>query len=177
VKAIGVVLLCILAAVCYGIIHDQVTARICVEYFTIGHPDIFGTDDPTLLGLGWGIAATWWVGLLLGIPLAFAARAGRRPKRSVLSLIRPIGGLLLVMAGCAALAGLCGFVAARAHLVYLVEPLASEVPAARHVVFLTDLWIHLASYGIGFAGGIALCWRVWTHRAHPSVAAPREATG
>ena len=48
----------IIAAVLYGIAHDQITARICVEYFTIGHPPIFGTDDATLLGLGWGIFAT-----------------------------------------------------------------------------------------------------------------------
>jgi len=35
---------CILAAVFYGILHDQITARICVEYFTIGHPIVFGTE-------------------------------------------------------------------------------------------------------------------------------------
>ena len=58
--------MCIVAAVLYGIIHDQVTARVCVEYFTIGHPPIFGTDNPTLLRIGWGIVATWWVGLLFG---------------------------------------------------------------------------------------------------------------
>src|SRR2546428_5874010 len=92
------ILLRILAAVVYGILHDQVTARVCVEYFTIGHAPIFGTDDPTLLGLGWGVLATWWMGLLLGVPLAVAARAGSRPKRSVGSLLRPIAWLLGVMA-------------------------------------------------------------------------------
>ena len=78
---IAIVALCVLAAVTYGVIHDQVTARVCVEYFTIGHPPIFGTDDPTLLGIGWGVLATWWVGVILGIPLAAAARLGNRPKR------------------------------------------------------------------------------------------------
>lgn len=62
---IRIVLLSILAAIGYGIIHDQVTARICVEYFTIGHPPIFHTDSPALLGVRWGILATWWVGLIL----------------------------------------------------------------------------------------------------------------
>ena len=33
--------LCILSAIFYGVLHDQVTARVCVEYFTIGHPPIF----------------------------------------------------------------------------------------------------------------------------------------
>ncbi|MFO0941023.1 MAG: hypothetical protein U0930_09660 [Pirellulales bacterium] len=35
--------------------HDQITARICIEYFTIGHPRIIPTDDPTILGIVWGI--------------------------------------------------------------------------------------------------------------------------
>src|SRR5262245_33637640 len=100
-QSLGIVLMCIFAAVIYGIIHDQITARICVEYFTIGHPPIFGTDDPTLLGIGWGIFATWWVGLLLGVPLAMVARVGSRPKRPLGSLVRPILFLMAVMAMCA----------------------------------------------------------------------------
>src|SRR3954465_1193790 len=93
-----IVLLSILAAVVYGIVHDQVTARICVEYFTVGHPPVFNTESPTLLGLGWGVIATWWVGLILGVPLAIAARAGRRPKRSAAGLVPRI----LVLLGCMA---------------------------------------------------------------------------
>jgi len=69
-EMVKIVLLCIVSAVVYGILHDQVTARACVEYFTIGHPPVFKTDSPTLLALGWGVIATWWVGLLLGIPAA-----------------------------------------------------------------------------------------------------------
>src|SRR3954451_19765307 len=71
-QALAIVLLSILAAVLYGIVHDQVTARICVEYFTIGHPPVFDTESPTLLGLGWGVIATWWVGLVVLLePMAF----------------------------------------------------------------------------------------------------------
>jgi hypothetical protein len=66
-ETVKIVLLCILSAIIFGILHDQVTARACVEYFTIGHPPIFDTDSPTLLAFGWGIIATWWVGLILGI--------------------------------------------------------------------------------------------------------------
>ena len=57
--------------------------------FTIGHPPVFATDDPTLLGLGWGVIASWWVGLLLGIPLALVARAGGRSKVFVLGPATP----------------------------------------------------------------------------------------
>ena len=55
--------LCIAAAIGYGIAHDQVTARVCIEYFTIGHPPIFGTQSPTLLAIGWGIGAFAGFGL------------------------------------------------------------------------------------------------------------------
>ena len=47
----------VVGAVAYGIAHDNVTARVCVEYFTIGHVPIFGTENPTLLALGWGVLA------------------------------------------------------------------------------------------------------------------------
>src|SRR5262245_61211379 len=95
-QIVAIIGFCIGPAVFYGVVHDQVTARVCVEYFTIGHALIFPTKSPTLLGLGWGVIATWWAGLLLGIPLALAARAGGRPKRTPRSLVRPVAILLFV---------------------------------------------------------------------------------
>ncbi|MCA9283601.1 MAG: hypothetical protein KDA22_00185 [Phycisphaerales bacterium] len=163
-QAVGIVALCIASAVAYGILHDQVTARVCVEYFTIGHPPVFSTESPTLLGLGWGVIATWWVGLLIGIPLALAARAGRRPPRSARSLVRPILVLLAVMAGCALIAGVAGFVLGERGAVVLLEPLASRVPEDRHARFLADLWAHSASYAVGFVGGIVVVVQVWRSR-------------
>ena len=162
--SIGIVLMCVAAAVVYGVAHDQVTARVCVEYFTVGHPPVFDTDDPTLLGLGWGVLATWWVGLLLGAPLAVAARAGSRPKRTVRSLVRPVVGLLVVTGACALVAGVVGWLLARNGLVVLVGPIADELPADRHVPFLADLWAHSASYLVGVVGGIVVLVRVWRSR-------------
>ncbi len=170
VRSLGIVLMCVIAAVAYGIAHDQVTARVCVEYFTVGHPPVFGTDDPTLLGIGWGIIATWWVGLLVGVPLAVAARAGSRPKRSVGSLIRPVACLLAVMAVCAVVAGLVGWQLARSGAVFLVGPIASELPPDRHVPFLADLWAHSASYLVGLIGGIVVIVIVWRSRGRAAVA-------
>src|ERR1700730_7263859 len=108
-QAIGIVLMSIVAAVVYGVLHDQVTARVCVEYFTIGHPPVFATDDPTLLGAGWGVIASWWAVLVRGVPLASAARPGSRPKRSAGSLVRPVAGLLAATGVCALGAGLLGW--------------------------------------------------------------------
>ena len=62
VQSLKIILLCMASAVIYGICHDQVTTRVCVEYFTVGHAPIFHTESPTLLAFAWGTTATWWVG-------------------------------------------------------------------------------------------------------------------
>lgn len=163
-QSFRIVMMCVVAAVCYGIVHDQITARVCVEYFTVGHPPVFGTENPTLLGIGWGIIATWWVGLMLGVPLAVAARSGSRTKRSVGSLVRPVACLLAVMAACALVAGIAGWWLASSGAVILVGPIARQLPADRHVPFLADAWAHSASYLVGFVGGIVVIVRVWRSR-------------
>lgn len=162
--SLKIVGLCILAAVAYGIVHDQITSRVCVEYFTIGHPPIFGTDDPTLLGLGWGVIATWWMGLILGILLAAAARAGSREPFGPCDLVRPIGRLLAVMFVSAAAFGTIGYLAASAGLIGLNGPIADRVQADRHPRFLADLWAHSASYGVGFFGGLVVIARTASRR-------------
>ena len=156
-EASKIVWLCIVSAVIYGILHDQVTARVCVEYFTIGHPPVFHTDSPTLLALGWGVIATWWVGLLLGIPVAFVSRLGSWPKYNVAQLILPVCVLLGVMGVASLIAGLSGYFVANSGGVWLAEPLRSQVPASKHTAFLADLWAHLTAYGVGFLGGITIC--------------------
>lgn len=166
-QLLAVLVLSVVAAVTYGILHDQVTARICLEYFTVGHPPIFATTSPTLLGLGWGIVATWWVGLGLGLPLAMAARLGRPPKRDASSLVRPICALLSVMAACAFTAGVVGYLLGRAHVVVLVEPMASRIAPVKHARFLADLWAHLCSYATGFVGGMFVIRSVWKSRRSP----------
>jgi hypothetical protein len=120
-----------------------------------------------LLALGWGVIATWWVGLLLGVPLAIAARAGGRPKRGIDSLVRPMAILMTVMATMALSAGLLGWLLAEFGAVFLVEPMASLVPAEKHVAFLVDLWAHSASYLVGFVGGVVVIVKVWISRATP----------
>jgi hypothetical protein len=153
IQAAAIVLLCVLAAILYGIVHDQITARVCAEYFTIGHPPVIATDDPTLLGIGWGVLATWWVGLLLGVALAVAARAGSRPKLVPSQLVRPIAMMLVIVGALALFAGLAGHWLGECGRVRLHEPLASRVPLQKHVAFVTALWAHSASYVGGFVGG------------------------
>ena len=168
IESLKIALLCVAAAILYGIIHDQFTARICVEYFTVFHPPVFGTQSPTLLGMGWGVIATWWVGAFLGVMLAVAARAGSRPKRTASDLLRPIGILLLTMAACAALSGFLGFVLAENGFVFPPGWVATRLPATAHSRFMADWWAHSASYLSGFLGGIAVCIMIYRKRSRPN---------
>jgi hypothetical protein len=152
---------CILAAVLYGIVHDQVTARICIEYFTVFHPPIFRTQSPTLLGIAWGIIATWWVGVFFAIPLILAARAGSRPVLRASALIPSVGLLLAFMAVSAVVFGVTGYVLARSGVLATDWLSFSPSPAMRYR-FMADWWAHSASYASAFIGGTALC--VMTYR-------------
>ncbi|MCC7475296.1 MAG: hypothetical protein IT425_07865 [Pirellulales bacterium] len=163
---LAIVVLCILSACIYGIVHDQITARVCIEYFTIGHPQILKvpTESPTLLGFVWGIVATWWVGLGLGIPLAIAACFGARPKKSIRSLLLQLGMILTVTGTLAAIASVIGYVAASKSLVWLCEPFTSRVPPAKHPTFVAALFAHNTSYTAGSIAGLWLIIRTWRSR-------------
>ncbi len=159
-----IVALATLAAIAYGVVHDQITARICIEYFTIGHPPVFRTTSPTLLALGWGVIATWWVGLPLGVALAFAARAGVNPKRAARSLLRPAAVLLGAMAICAGGFGIAGAWLAQHGYTTLSEPLCSILPQSRQIRFIIDAWAHAASYLSGIFGATVLTLQTWFSR-------------
>lgn len=163
-QARRITLLCVAAVVLYGNCHDQVTARVCVEYFTVGHTPPFESESPTLLALFFGTMATWWVGLMLGVVAALACRAGRWPKLDAAHLIRPIGCLLIVMAVASILAGLTGYRLAEASGFALPEPHRSRVSEDRHALFFADTLAHVAAYGVGALGGLILCAGVLVHR-------------
>lgn len=173
--ALRIVLMAVAAAILYGIVHDQVTARVAIEYFTVAHPRIVASEDPTVLGLVWGVVATWWVGAILGTLLAVAARAGGRPKRTAKDLVRPVAILLAIMAACALVAGVLGWALGRSGAVVLLGDLARDVPQARHARFLGAWWAHIASYGVGAIGGLVLAIRLWLGRRAQATGAPAPA--
>jgi hypothetical protein len=173
-QSLFIILLSVSMCVVYGILHDQVTARICVEYFTVAHPPVFPTENPTLLGIGWGIIATWWVGAILGVPLALAARVGSRPKRTAASLIRPMLVLFACVGVLALLSGIAGYIGASKGWVILLPPLKFSIPPEKHVAFLVDLHAHNASYLGGFLGGLFLIAWVWWTRIRMAILAKRR---
>lgn len=163
---------CIGAAVLYGVAHDLVTAHLSVEYFTVAHPPI-GTDDPILLALVWGVIATWWVGVLLGVPLAAAARLGRAPRVTAAEL-RPAILRLLVGMGVAAAAMMLLAALATGDDFSLPGPLFERVPRERHGRLAVAAVGHAVSYFVGFAGGIALIARTIRARRRAACAIAAE---
>ncbi|MEK7470217.1 MAG: hypothetical protein AAB074_22840 [Planctomycetota bacterium] len=170
----GIVLLCIAAAVVYGIVHDQVTARVCIEYFTIAHPPMVKSQSPTVLGFAWGAAATWWVGALLGVVLATCCDAGSWPKISPRELVTPILIMLVLMAVLATTAGFIGYyvgIGEEQTEWWILE----GIPEKKMARFSADAWAHLASYSFGALGGIVLwTWAILHRRklAHDLPARP-----
>jgi hypothetical protein len=180
-KTVKIIALYVAAAVAYGLVHDQITAHLCVEYFSVAHPKVIESDSPFLLALVWGVLATWWVGLILGIPLAAGARIGSWPKLEATHLRLPILVLLAVMAMCAGVAGLTAKAAAGDSLAYFAPELSRSIPLEKHQTFI-GVWVaHTTSYATGFLGG--MCLLIWTvlrrsklRRHHTAPQSPRTAT-
>jgi len=145
----------------YGIAHDQVTAHLCIEYFTVGHTPVFATESATLLAFGWGIIATWWMGALLGILIAASARVGPQPRLSVEQIIKPALMLLAGMAVASIVDGAAGYAAATWGDASVPASIADDVPPRSHDRFVAVWWAHLAAYASGFVGATVLsCWIV-----------------
>lgn len=161
--ATKIVLLSVALAVTYGILHDQITVRICREYFTIGHPLIFGDQPSTILAILWGVVATWWMGLFLGVLLAIAATAGPYKMPTLGALTIRMLKLLGVMAGSAIASGFVGFALASSGHTALNSPW-SDMPDSRQAGFIADGFAHTASYGVGFIGGLAIAVQTWRLR-------------
>lgn len=162
--ALRIVALVVAGAVLYGVLHDQVTTRIAIEYFTIGHPPLVSSDSPTVLALAWGVVATWWLGLALGLCLAGTARLGRRPPLTWRALVKPLAITFAVMAATALLAGFVGRFLAESGRVWLLEPVASRVPKDRHVAYLSVLWAHNSAYAAAALGGVLVAIHTWRRR-------------
>ncbi|HET8612891.1 MAG TPA: hypothetical protein VFL92_09015, partial [Sphingomonas sp.] len=165
-EAPKIILFATLAAITYGILHDQVTAHLCVEYFTIAHPPVFPTQSPFLLAIGWGIIATWWVGLPLGILLAMAARIGPAPKLNCSQLAPAIVKLMIITAIAAVVIGTIGALLVAAHVTPVPGGWDAMIPPDRQIAFSADAWAHLASYGFGALGGLLLVGHTLWSRIH-----------
>lgn len=160
-----VVALCILASIVYGILHDQITIRLCPEYFTkwAFHADVFSHPNLTVVALFWGFAATWWVGLLLGIPLAFVSTTRDAGWWTWRRLVKPLFVFIILLS----LSATFGyFISTWAS--FQANPYAlnySPDSETELIAFSRVLVTHNVSYIGGAIGGLALVGYVWRKRS------------
>jgi hypothetical protein len=162
-----VVLLCVCAAVLYGVMHDQITARLCIEYFTIAHPPLFKTDSPTLLGFLWGTAATSGIGILFGILLAEVSQSPEIPPLPIPLVAKQVLILLLTTAAAAVVAGLIGFELSRHSVINLDRAWNDILTLAQQDRFVAVWFAHGASYVVGLLGAMFVVARMWNQRQRP----------
>ncbi len=170
-QAIAIVAFCTAAAVAYGLVHDQVTVRLSLEYFTVLHPRVVATDSPTVLALVWGVIASWWMGAGLGIMLAACCRSGPGAKLGVRDLRLPVLLVLGVMAVGAVAAGWAGWWLAASGRMPASYP---SVPPEHQVGTAAAAFAHIAAESLGVTGGLLLClWAVVRRMRLDAVAAAR----
>jgi hypothetical protein len=166
-----VIVLSVVAACGYGIIHDQITVRVCIEYFTVAHSPLFHTAAPTLLAVCWGVAASAGVGLALGAMLALVSQSDGQAPYPLSRLGKSILVLLGAMALSAFAAACIGYQLPEHGLVSIPAAFAEAIPEARHSRFMAVWFAHGASYLVGLGGGALLCFRIWRERGRPRVLA------
>lgn len=164
------VLLGLGAMVGYAVLQDQVSARLCPEYFTVLHPPIPGLSDPTLLGISWGFLGAWWGGVLLGFALALTATVGSRPPLAPRELVRPLAALVGVLAAVTALTGFAVWHHANLLGVSLDPQMSLLVPKERHRGLLTVACYHFTAYVTAAVGSAVLCMWVSGERRRRATA-------
>ena len=168
-----------LAACGYGVVHDEITVRLCIEYFTVAHPPLFYTGSPTLLALCWGIAATVGLGAALGVILALVSQSAGAKPYPLSRLGRSILFLLAIMGASAFVAGCIGYVLSRYGLVSPPAELSVVIAESERDRFMAAWFAHGVSYVFGLGGGALLCFCIWRSRGRPAVISflPHTRTG
>lgn len=144
------------AIVGYAVLQDQISARLCPEYFTVLHPPIPNLTDPTLLGICWGFLGGWWGGIVLGYAAGLVATLGSRPPLAPRDVVKPLGVLVCAVAVVTALTGVS--VWRHAEMMGVLLPgLDGVVPPERQRAAFVVACYHLVAYASATLGGVVLC--------------------
>lgn len=160
-----IVLLCGLAMIGYGVLQDQISARLSPEYFTIGHAPIPGLSQPTLVGVAWGFLGGFPGGIALGIPLALAGTLGPWPPLTARTLVRPLLVFLAMTAIGTLIADASGAYNATVVNIAVGEPWATFVPRERQWHFFVVACAHFGTYLAAAIAGCGVClWAIRRRR-------------
>jgi len=88
------VILSVLAASIYGAAHDQISYTVSPEYFTHLKFSQFNLswamDSPRLGAATVGVLASWWMGVIIAIPLGVTGFLFKTPKQMAVYLIKSL---------------------------------------------------------------------------------------
>ena len=177
-----IMLLGFLGTIIYGIAQDQITARLCIEYFNseaAAHhknlldnfkaneyvkkifPNGIDTNSPSIVALIWGIAATWWVGLPFGIATSIVGRCGSTlPKLKTNELIQPAMLAFLATAIAAIIAGITGYSEYKLNDNFIEPRGTGLIPQDKRAFFVANSYAHGAAYVVGGISSVLLV--LWT---------------
>jgi hypothetical protein len=154
-----------LAAVVYGVVHDQLTVTLSPEYFLDGK-GLVAAPRPLRLAVAMlAVGSSWWVGLALGAALLIANNPRRTgcPAQLTYPELGRLAAAPLVAASLGAAAGSVN-IADPFRLAASVRPLVSD---DRVRAFLLVWGIHAGSYAGAFLGGISSVALVVVRRRRP----------
>jgi hypothetical protein len=163
-----IVAMCVVASIAYGVVHDQFTARAYLPYFTEWPPHAsmmpLNSTNPTIVGFAWGFAATWWVGLILGIPLALVSTSGPDNWWNWRRLAVYLAALLVCVGGLAALGYLMSIANHLQVDPAVPGPAVPPGDTASLEAFTAVLVAHNISYIGGAAAGVVMIWFIFRIR-------------
>ncbi len=156
----GLLATAVIAALCYGVMNDQITVAISPEYFMYGKElyKLIG-DNPSLSQLRYeaakvGLKATWSTGLIFGVALLIANNPHRdlpRLRNRQLVVFVPI--ILMITAICGIIGGWLGY---HGFLTRLSPDFGDMIAANffRPYRFMCTWGVHLGDYIGGVIGTI-----------------------
>ena len=141
----------------YAMLQDQISVRMCPEYFTIGHPPIKGITNPTLLGIVWGFLGGFPGGIVLGIALAMSMYLGKASSFPIQNLKWPLRILLAGTAFGTGISGLSSWYNAQVVNISIGAPWNGLIPLERQQRFFIVANAHLGTYLSAAILGIGIC--------------------
>jgi hypothetical protein len=164
-----IMLLCVVAATAYGVLHDQIAVRLSAEYYTVAHPPVFPVTSPALMALCWCVVVMSGIGSVYGVFIAHVSHSGPAPAVPFERLCAPVARLLAVMALAALATGLCGYLLSLRGVVAVSDVFADGIAPQRRPRFIAVCFAHGASYLVGLTGGAWIAYGVWRERGCPAV--------
>ena len=170
---ISLVFACLVAGL-YGAIHDQISYTVAPSYYHEFKFDQFAIDPDFRNRIGASIVgwnASWWMGLIIGLPIYFAGLFVRGNREFCIQYLRAaiLVVLIALVIGLGALA--TSFVSIdESHLPTWMVGWSVSDPVAFARVGTMHNFAYIGGF-VGLASGvIAMVWAAWTTRQRPKVA-------